>query len=311
MEKKSLSRRNFLKAAGVVGGMAMASKSITSLAAVSFEENPLVGCIDMHVHAGPDNIRRALNDIQLVQKAKEAGMRAVVMHNHQFPAVPRAYIARQVVPGIEVFGGIALNYPTGGINPASVEMMLAFTGDCMRFVKMPTQSTAEGAKIWDGSKKVLPDVIKILKMIAKADIAMFTGHISSEERLAVVKAAKEEGVRKMVITHAMSDEKMTMDIAKQVVEMGAFIEHCYLNIYSKSVAAEKTAMTQKFVNVIKETGAERNIISTDLGQYNNQVPTEGLKDFIFTLMKQGITRAQIDLMVKKNPAKLLGLDPWA
>jgi predicted metal-dependent phosphotriesterase family hydrolase len=66
----------------------------------------------------------------------------------------------------------------------------------------------------------------------------------------------------------------------------------------------------KFVSCIKETGAEHNIISTDFGQYNGQVPSEGLKDFILLLLKQGITRAQVDLMAKKNPARLLGLDPW-
>jgi predicted metal-dependent phosphotriesterase family hydrolase len=30
--------------------------------------------------------------------------------------------------------------------------------------------------------------------------------------------------------------------------------------------------------------------------------------FILSLMNQGITREEIDIMVRKNPAKLLGLD---
>jgi hypothetical protein len=205
--------------------MAIVSKSIKGTAAIPFEQNPVQGCIDMHLHAGPDNLRRSLNVIDVARKAKEDGMRAIVLHNHQFPAFPLAYLARQVVPGIEVFGGIALNYPIGGINPAAVEMALSFTGDCMRFVKMPTQSAGK-VMIWDSSQKVLPDVVKILQMIAKADIAVFTGHLSPEEDLVVIKAAKDVGVKKMVITHAMGSDRLSMDTAKQLVGMGAFIEHC-------------------------------------------------------------------------------------
>jgi predicted metal-dependent phosphotriesterase family hydrolase len=37
-------------------------------------------------------------------------------------------------------------------------------------------------------------------------------------------------------------------------------------------------------------------------------PAEGLRMFILSLMNQGITREEIDIMVRKNPAKLLGLD---
>ncbi len=41
----------------------------------AIEENPLVGCIDFHLHSGPDNVLRSLNDIQVAQKAREMGMR--------------------------------------------------------------------------------------------------------------------------------------------------------------------------------------------------------------------------------------------
>ncbi len=285
------------------------------------EENPLVGCIDFHLHTGPDNVPRSLNDIQTAQKAREMGMRGVNLYNHHVPTHDRAYIARQVVPEIEIFGGVALNYPIGGINPAAVEIALKFSGDCMRYVKMPSQSAAhniahkahEEEKKWDGSGlricdnsgKILPEVRKILKMIAKADIAVLTGHISPEEDMVLVKAAQEENVRKIVITHAMNvTQRVPIDLMKQMVGMGAFIEHCFLNLHQRQVTIEQ------YAKAIKELGADHTVLSTDLGQAVNPLPTEGLKEFILQLIKQGITQTEIDLMTKKNPARLLGLETF-
>ena len=59
--------------------------------------NPLVGAIDMHVHAGPDTASRSVNDFELAQKAKELGMRGVVTKNHEFITNDRAYLVRQVM----------------------------------------------------------------------------------------------------------------------------------------------------------------------------------------------------------------------
>jgi hypothetical protein len=226
-----------------------------------------------------------------------------------------------VVPGIEVFGGVALNYPVGGINPAAVSTALKFSGDCMRYVKLPSQSAAhdleekahlagkkwdgKGLRIYDSTGKILPDVTKILQMIAKADIAMLTGHISPDEDVAVVKAAKELGVRKMVVTHAMNaTQKVPMDKMKQMVEMGAFIEHIALTYLKKDATIEQ------FVKAIKELGADHTIIASDLGQGYNPVPTEGLTDFIHALVKNGVSKQEIDIMTKKNPARLLGLEAF-
>ncbi len=321
-KEKSWDRRDFLKVAGgALGGLVVAGKTATGAAAVPFEENPLVGCIDSHVHSGPDVVRRALNDIELAQKAKAVGMRAINLFNHQTYTFDRAYIARQVVPGIEIFGGVALNYPIGGINPAAVSTALKFSGDCMRYVKMPSQSAAhdlaekahlegkqwdgKGLRIYDSAGKILPDVTRILKLIAKADIAMLTGHISPEEDVAIVKAAKAEGVRKMVVTHASNaTQKVPLDKMKQMAEMGAFMEHIALTYLKKDATIEQ------FVKFIKEVGAEQTIISSDLGQGYNPVPTEGLTEFMLLLLKNGVTRAEMDLMTKKNPARLWGLEAF-
>ncbi len=302
------------KTAGIIGGTAVTKQAMTAMD-TSFEENPLLEVIDMHVHSGPDVRRRSVNDIELAVKGREAGLRGVVIYNHNFITHDRAYLIRQVVPGIEMFGGIALNYPVGGCNPAAVEMALKFTGNCMKYVKLPSQAAANdlakqakeghtgGLMVIDHSGKVLPEVRKILSMMAKADLLLLTGHISPKEDLAVIKAAKEEGVKKMMITHAMSEiTNVSMGDMKKLVGMGAIIEHCSLNYFQKQITIERYAKT------IKELGAENCVISSDLGQALNPVPTEGLREFIVLLMKQGISTAEMAFMTKKNPARLLGLE---
>ncbi|MDP3039738.1 MAG: DUF6282 family protein [Deltaproteobacteria bacterium] len=290
--------------------------------------NPLVGTIDMHVHAAPDTASRSVNDFELAQKAKELGMRGVVTKNHEFITNDRAYLVRQIIPGIEVFGGITLNESVGGINPEAVDLMIKFTGGCGKIVWLPTHGSANhksffakkadagGIRVIDASGSVVPELRKVLKLIAKADIIFATGHVSGKEILASVKAAKQEGVRKVLVTHAMqSPGELSIDDLKRCVEAGAFIEHCYLTYLMGPQAALgwmkgwKHIPIEEFAKAIKEVGAENCVIATDLGQYMNPIPADGMKEFILALMSKGITQEQINLMAKKNPARLLGLEP--
>jgi len=46
---------------------------------------------------------------------------------------------------------------------------------------------------------------------------------------------------------------------------------------------------------------------TDLGQIANPHPIEGMRQFIYMMIANGITRQDIEKMTKDNPARLLGL----
>ena len=326
-KKDGISRRGFLKAAGVMGAVVVAKNAMAQMPTL-VAANPLVGTIDMHVHAGPDTASRAVNDFELTQKAKELGMRGVVTKNHEFITNDRAYLVRQIIPGIEVFGGITLNESVGGINPEAVDLLLKFTGGCGKIVWLPTHGSANhksffakkadagGIRVIDASGNVVPELRKVLKLIAKADVIFATGHVSSKEVLASVKAAKQEGVRKVLVTHAMqSPGELSIDDLKRCIESGAFIEHCYLTYLMGPQAALdwmkgwKHISIEEFAKAIKEVGAEHCVIATDLGQYMNPIPAGGMKEFILALMSKGITQEQINWMAKKNPARLLGLEP--
>ena len=68
----------------------------------------LDGMIDLHVHTAPDTGPRLMDDVEAARAARDAGMRAIVLKNHEFQTAARAELASRAVPGIEVFGGIAL-----------------------------------------------------------------------------------------------------------------------------------------------------------------------------------------------------------
>lgn len=58
---------------------------------------------------------------------------------------------------------------------------------------------------------------------------------------------------------------------------------------------------------MKELGANGVLISSDLGQSGNMVHPDGLEAAIVAMKREGVTDADIDTMMRKNPARLLGL----
>jgi hypothetical protein len=58
---------------------------------------------------------------------------------------------------------------------------------------------------------------------------------------------------------------------------------------------------------MKRVGAEKCVMSTDAGQFENPFPLEGMRLFIKNMFRCGVKEKEIEMMIKVNPAKLLGL----
>jgi hypothetical protein len=118
--------------------------------------------------------------------------------------------------------------------------------------------------------------------------------------LILVPEAKKVGVKHILITHAteLGASRAQME---QMAELGAIIECVWMpQIKNNDKVAE-------YADLIKAIGAEHSLISSDLGQYLNPLHTDGMKAFILGLREQGVGDIGIDLMSRKNPARLLGL----
>ena len=287
--------------------------------------SPAAGVIDMHVHSHPDVFGRNMDDIDVATLAKAKGMRGIVIKNHISETASRAALVMKVVPGIEVFGGIVLNKAVGGVNPDAVEWMHRVYGSRGKIVWLPTfeadrhvkvlsKPDARGLVVAPGGQ-VTPEMEAILKIIARENLVLATGHVHPEEIVAVVRRGRELGVKNMLITHGFTNVPgLTMAQAKQVADMGAIIEVCFLQFLAGPNAplAFLTHWTQvnakNVATAVKEIGAKSLIISSDLGQSANMTHPDGIEAAIAAMKKENISDADIDVMMRKNPARLLGLN---
>jgi len=286
--------------------------------------SPAIGVIDFHVHSHPDVFGRNMDDIDVAQLAKAKGMRGIVLKNHISETASRAALVMKVVPGIEVFGGVVLNNAVGGINPNAVEWMHRVYGSRGKIVWLPTfesdkhvktfgKPDAKGIVVAPGGQ-VLPEMEAVLKIIARENLVLATGHVHPEEVIAVTKRARELGVKNIIVTHGLTNVPgLTMAQAKQVVDMGGIIEVCFLQFMAGPNAPLEflkhwTQINAKNVaQAVKELGAGGLVISSDLGQSANMTHPDGIEVAIGAMKREGISDADIDTMMRKNPAKLLGL----
>jgi hypothetical protein len=193
--------------------------------------------MDTHVHTAPDVFGRALDDEEVATLYRDRGLEALVLKNHVATTADRAWFARKHVAGLKVFGGIALNSASGGINPDAVNWMARMQGGFGRVVWFPTfdsdnhvkhfKDAPKGIKVLGTDGKVLPAVRDVLKICAEQKLVVQTGHLSPTEALAVIAAGRDAGVDRLVVTHAQF-EVVNMSVAqmKEAAGMGAKLELC-------------------------------------------------------------------------------------
>ncbi len=288
----------------------------------------LQGAYDLQVHVAPDVIARRIDDLDLAKEFLARGLRGFVLKSHYFPTAERAQVVTKAVPGIRAFGAIALNHSIGGLNPVAVE--LAGRSGC-KIVWMPTVDAAnETAGRPGGSNKKLPFWAQIqldlaatglnpppmtviddsgnltptanacLELIRKHDMILATGHLGRREIAALVRAAQDMKLRKVIVTHAeFPSQSLTAEEQLELAGMGAFIEHCFTTMHTGKAPWEEV------LNSIRVTGPERCILSTDLGQTINPPVAEGFAMFSQRLLDDGFSVQQIRRMTVENPTGLV------
>jgi len=206
---------------------------------INLPNSTIESAIDFHIHSSPDVIPRRLDDFEVAKLAASAKMKAVVLKNHFASTAARAVLVNKIVPQIEVFGGVVLNHAVGGINPNAVDAMHRIGGKYGKVVWLPTvdaehhlqvfHKSGSGIKVAENGK-VLPETAAVLKIVAKENLVLETGHISSEEVMAVVGAANLLNIKNILITHAMADVPgLSLENMQRAAQMGAFLELAFVN----------------------------------------------------------------------------------
>jgi len=275
----------------------------------------LSGAIDIHVHGNPDNVARSLDGLEAARFAKDKGMRAIVLKSHFDPTAGLAWLARKAVPGIEVFGGIDLNLPVGGMNAHAVEHMARVNGGWGRMVWMSTFDAENQVRTGKSPNApyvrvsqngaLLAETKAVIAAIRKHNLVLASGHVSAQEALLMFEEGQRLGVRGMVATHGMSAPTLlTVEQAQQATRLGAFIEF----VSGTLANASAQPRIDRIAEDIRKIGVEHAILSSDLGQAGNPLPADGFATYMEALRKKGFTDQELDRMTKQNPARLLGLD---
>jgi len=154
--------------------------------------------------------------------------------------------------------------------------------------------------VLDSSGKVSEGARRCIELIAKHNMILATGHLGRVEIFALVKAAREMGAQRVVVTHAeFPSQNLTAEEQHELAQMGAFIEHCFTTMYTGK------APWDGVLAAIRKAGPEHCVLSTDLGQTINPPVAEGFAMFAQRLLDGGFTVDQIRRMAVTNPSALV------
>ncbi|OGD13929.1 hypothetical protein A2V47_03805 [Candidatus Atribacteria bacterium RBG_19FT_COMBO_35_14] len=293
----------------------------------------LNGVIDTHIHGGPDIKPRLVDDEEIAIAAREAGMEAILIKNNDVSTARSTYFVNKHVSGIKIFGGIALNWSVGGINPKAVKATLELGG---KEVWMPTFDAQNHANFFGltgypvvGSNEKKPglaikqrdipkepgisilknneligEVKEIVNMVREYNAIIGTGHLSKKEIGILIQYIKGIGGVKVFITHPLyMVPNLDPHFVKELVGDGVYAELCAINFFPTK--GDKTI--EEEVKMIKTVGPENCIISSDSGSRDVPISPKALRIFAEWLFKEGISRDELYLMMAKNPKKVLDL----
>jgi hypothetical protein len=168
----------------------------------------------------------------------------------------------------------------------------------------------------------LDEILNLI--VSHPDTYLITGHVSAPEALRLTELGYEYGIKKMVVSSTVF-KIATVDQLQQMVENGAYIEYT-LAAYGHSSGTRKTdyyveleyasdpipsnypkTSIRTIAEQTQELGADHCILATDYGVYTMAPPVEGLREFIALMLDLGVSKSDIQKMIKNNPINLLGL----
>ena len=310
----------------------------------------LKGAIDMHAHQDPDSFgpsygqaARSIDALDLYTRAKAAGMRGFIIKGHLDQTAGLAYYMRKLHPEFEIFGGMGSNLTTGTkVNPWAITHMADMKGGWGRIVWMPSWDSensihklarkpwsyvavaeCKGLPFWINYPKpceggdLLPEVKEAMRVIAttktrdsNGDLVLATGHNSPPEVKLMVKEAVRVGVKHIIITHPLLDiVEMEPHEIKETVEMGPEIYAEFTSQFGNPNA--RPEVVKLYVEGIRAAGVEHAFVSSDTGQVNSNWQPDALANCAKVLRANGFTERELDLLLKINPAKILGITPPA
>jgi hypothetical protein len=285
---------------------------------------------DVHVHAMPGMTQCRNTILELAEEAKSYGMKGIVYKDLHFPTAAQASIVSEAVPGINVIGGISLNACVGGLNPSAVEATFKIGGKVVwmftldseyqvkqllapdyplpleHYRKLGVNIEMGGYSVFHkGTEDLKDEAREIISLCKQYGCVMETSHLSPLEATAMIKEGKNQGLERMVVTHANQwATPYPMELQQELVGMGAIILYCFEAYMAKTgVAAEPVSNLGK---LIRQIGIDHIVLGTDFGPKFWPSPIEGMRMMITGLLADNFTEDEITRLVKTNPDWVYG-----
>ncbi|MCH8076403.1 MAG: hypothetical protein IIC64_11340 [SAR324 cluster bacterium] len=282
------------------------------------EDECLKGAIDMHVHADPCSLApRSQDYTQVAIDAARAGFRAVVRKDHYFSTIGEAeaiqrHIDHLVETGeltnrIEVFGGVPLAQT---LDSAPIERALRLPA-----FKMIWFNPVGGMRLVEDGR-VRPEVERIIKIARDNGLGLNLGQPSHSraaneglgdyEGLAPLAAMVAEIGAKAVLDHPLSSftTEQIVSLMSEKIFAGLF---CYPSL--PSVAKAPVVDPERTHELVRRLGPGKCLVASDVGMLLEATQLEAMRMMARLLLVLDCSHADLDLMMKINPAILLGLEP--
>ncbi len=300
----------------------------------------LAGMVDVHAHghAGQQD------PVAVSRLASRAGMAGILWKTIGNPRVPwlaydglRDAIARwadaeQVAPAALAFGAMT-ETPFGGPTLERVREAvehgaaaiwlpvitnvnsLTKVGAPGAFAGIPgyvapmteEEARARGGVSLTKNGKLCPQIVDVIHYLADQDVALFFGHASPDEALALAEEVERIGFRKAVVDHPYSPIiGLNLDQMRQVTSAGVYLNWTYDEL-SPLLGVDP----QDVVAAIEAVGPERCLLSSDAGDPVLPHSVESMRLLAATLESYGLSRAAIQQMAASNPSYIMGLPPSA
>lgn len=153
----------------------------------------------------------------------------------------------------------------------------------------------------DGSLR--PGVLTVLELVGDYDGTTGTAHVCREEMLALVAAADDMGLKKILVTHPhLKMLRLSNPDMKNLPDMGAILRLCSGTVQPVAghVGMNDTVETVRFVC------AQHCVMSSDTGSPRKPVPPETTRAYLYCLRVRGIADDKIRMMTRDKPKAMVG-----
>jgi Family of unknown function (DUF6282) len=281
------------------------------------------GGYDTHIHISPDVVKRKTTDIELARRFAELGLAGFGLKSHYTSTAERARVVNEAVPEVDTIGAITLNRAVGGMNPVAVEIAAREGARIVWFPTVSSENEQHEVLAADPNGKVpvwvkfelelreagvVPEPVPVvaggalvdearavLEVIARHDLVLATGHLSRDEIFVLVDGAVDAGVKRIVVTHPeFPSQRIAPADQRELADRGALLERAFTTPHTGKCTWEQVFEATRAV------GAERTVLSTDLGQVFNPPVEDGLALMADRFLAAGFTDEEVRTMAVEN-----------